>query len=343
MIEHERAPVKSAPRLLQNKRPTLVDEDRMLEVEVEGVNQRAAFDVLADLHELADRGAIAYLDYLLGDDRALVEILVGKVGGGADEFDPFVPRLVVGLGAFKRREESVVDVDHPVLPLAGKLRAENLHKAGHHDEIDLVFGQDSSNSTFRTLFPLLVIDVVEGNAELAGNRLVDEVVGNHDRDIAVELVVLVFEQELPEAVICLADEDGDALPPVHREQVPVHAESFGDRRKGGAEGGLVKLRRDLKSAFEDKHVHIRGSVLGEIEDVGPALCQHGGNGGDNPRLVGTAHFDDVLIHGPPRVGNAPADGKGLSIYSPRSDSRRPDDRGGGIIALRLRVAARARP
>ena len=51
-------------------------------------------------------------DVLL-DDRPLVEVRGHVVRGRPDELDAPRERLVVGLGALERRQERVVDVDHP--------------------------------------------------------------------------------------------------------------------------------------------------------------------------------------------------------------------------------------
>ena len=51
-----------------------------------------------------------YYNILL-DDRTIVEYLRDIVSSGADQFDAAFKRLMVGLGADKRRQEGVMDVD----------------------------------------------------------------------------------------------------------------------------------------------------------------------------------------------------------------------------------------
>ena len=65
---------------------------------------------------------VVHLHDLLGDDRALVELRVDVVGGGADGLHAAGVRLVVGLGALEAGQEGVVDVDGAAVQLGGSGR-----------------------------------------------------------------------------------------------------------------------------------------------------------------------------------------------------------------------------
>lgn len=106
---------------------------------------RSGEDELLDVaplpHEVRSVVSVADPDHVLRDNRPVVEHRRDVMAGGANDLHPARVRLMVRLRARERRQERVVDVDDPALPLVDKLRRENLHVTGEHDEIDVMLGE----------------------------------------------------------------------------------------------------------------------------------------------------------------------------------------------------------
>src|SRR5690606_3238620 len=106
-----------------------LDDDAALEVCADGAGEDDAFDVAAEADELVGAHGVGdALDVLL-DDGALVEVLRGVVGGGADQLYAAGVCLVIGLRALEGGEEAVVDVDDGRC-LRQEVVAQDLHVAG---------------------------------------------------------------------------------------------------------------------------------------------------------------------------------------------------------------------
>src|SRR5918997_92292 len=76
-----------------------VDEHPVLAVPADGAGEHGALDVGARAGEIGDACAVRDPHHVLLDDRALVEVLGGVVGGGADELHAPLLGPLVGTGA----------------------------------------------------------------------------------------------------------------------------------------------------------------------------------------------------------------------------------------------------
>ena len=82
----------------------------MLGVPLDGLGEDPALDVLPLALQGEGRVGVRGPGDVLLDDRTLVQIGRDVVGGGADELDTAVVRLVVGLGALEAGQEGVVNI-----------------------------------------------------------------------------------------------------------------------------------------------------------------------------------------------------------------------------------------
>ena len=125
----------------EHDRLAAVDEDAVLEVGAHGTGEHGRLEVAAGSGERGDVVAVADADRLLVDDRPLVEVVGGVVGGRADQLDATVVGLAVRVGPGEGREERVVDVDDPVRVGGDGPRRQDAHVARQHDELDVVLGE----------------------------------------------------------------------------------------------------------------------------------------------------------------------------------------------------------
>src|SRR5271156_6149664 len=89
-------------------------------------------------------------NYILLDDRAIVEYLSNVVRGGADQFDAALKRLVVGLGTDERGQERVVNVDEVLRSQScDELVRKDLHVSSENDQTTLVFADKRDLFLFR--------------------------------------------------------------------------------------------------------------------------------------------------------------------------------------------------
>jgi len=73
--------------------------------------QHAALDVAALANQIVGRIAMADALDVLVDDRPLIKRAGDVMGGGADQFDAALMRLVIGPRALEARQERVMDID----------------------------------------------------------------------------------------------------------------------------------------------------------------------------------------------------------------------------------------
>ena len=95
----------------------------------------AALDVLPLALQGEGRVGVRGPGDVLLDDRTLVQIGRDVVGGGADELDTAVVRLVVGLGALEAGQEGVVDIDDSAMEALAQGGGEDLHVASQNHEL----------------------------------------------------------------------------------------------------------------------------------------------------------------------------------------------------------------
>lgn len=137
------------------------------------------------------------------DNGAFIEVGGDKVGGGADNLDAALERLVVRLGALEAGQEGVVNVDDAAAHGRAEARREDLHVAGENDELNVVLADQVED--LRLLLQLGVLvhgQVVEGNTVALSQGLVLWVVGDDERnlfgrtDFRLACVFCVFYQEV---------------------------------------------------------------------------------------------------------------------------------------------------
>ena len=117
----------------------------------------------------------------------------------------------------------MVDVDDLAGHDLAELGGEDLHVAGKDDELDVVLGDEVEDLRFLLLLGVLVDgQVVELDAVALGEGLELWVVGDNDWDLNAELLGLVAEEEVVEAVADLGDHDQDARLLGHRVDLIVH-------------------------------------------------------------------------------------------------------------------------
>src|ERR1700688_589952 len=196
--------------LLKNHGFIPIQKDAVFHVPADGARQDDFFDVAALLNQIVDRVAVVDADHILFDDGAIVEHLSNVVGGGADQLDAALKRLVVGLGTHERRQERVVNINEVLGAQGGdELIRQHLHVACEDDETALVLADERNLLLFR--FPLVFFsdryDEVRDAVEV-GDTLVIGMIGNDQRDFAAKFATLVAVKKVLQAMVILRDEDG---------------------------------------------------------------------------------------------------------------------------------------
>src|SRR3954470_4056508 len=102
-----------------------------------GTRQQPVLDLV---HAFLDRGDVTRIrknvERLLRDDRPQVHVLVDEVDGHAHHRDAILDRLLGGPEAGEGGQQRRVDVDDPPREAADEGRAEDLHEAREHDQLD---------------------------------------------------------------------------------------------------------------------------------------------------------------------------------------------------------------
>ena len=83
----------------------------MFQVPSDGARKNDFFEVAAFLHEVLEGIAVGDSDNVLLDDGAVVQDFRHVMGGRAEQLDAALERLVVRLGADKRGQKRMMDVD----------------------------------------------------------------------------------------------------------------------------------------------------------------------------------------------------------------------------------------
>jgi hypothetical protein len=209
-------------------------------VPADRARQHRSLHVGAEPDQVGGGVPVIDADDVLLDDRALVQVFGHVVGRGADQLDATVLGLLVGTGADEGGQERVVDVDQRAPGLAEEGRADDLHVAGEHDEVDVAAQQ-------LELPPLGLVPVVpgRGNVEVRHPEGADRVgqvgvVGEHHHHRHVELAPAAAPQQVQHAVVGLGHHDRHALRPGRLDQRELHVEQRGHL---GVEGALKLLAR----------------------------------------------------------------------------------------------------
>jgi len=261
----------------------------------DGARQDNLLDVAALLGEIVNSVSVVDADDVLLDDGAIVEYLSHVVGGGADQFDAALKRLMVGLGADKRGQERVVNVYEVLGAQSGnELAREHLHIARENDEGALVFADESDLFLFRFLLVFFCNrhDKV-GDAIEVGNALIVRMVRNDQRNFTAQFTALVAIEQVLEAMVVLGDEDSDAGPVGGVGKPPVHLEVAGEESKlfGKAAEVEIEVRRVELNPREEKIGRLVAVLVIE-QDVAIVAEDEFGNRSHDTFAVGTGDEKD---------------------------------------------------
>lgn len=170
---------------------------------------------------------------VLFDDGTVVEHLRDVVCGGADQLDSPLKGLMVRLASNEGRKKGVVNVDQVFgAPGRDELVREYLHVARQHDETAAVFADKGDLLLLDFPFVLFCDRKDEvGNAIEVGDPLIVGMIGDDQRNLALQLAALMAVEQVLQAVVILGDEDGNARPVGGTGQPPVHLEVVGDGTK----------------------------------------------------------------------------------------------------------------
>lgn len=284
----------SYKHLVEDNSLGAVQEDTLLAPPLDGSGKNLALDVAALVDELLGaHGVVGPGDALL-DNGALVKVSGDEVGGGADDLNAALESLVVGLGALEGGQEGVVDVDDLAGHDLAELGGEDLHVAGEDDELDVVLGDELEDLGLLLLLGVLGDgQVVEFDAVALGEGLEFRVVGDDDRDLNAELLGLVAEEKVVQAVTDLGDHDQDARLLGHGVDFVVHLQVLCQFGEGLLEGFCVLCMAEVHSHEEALRDGV-GELL-QVEDVEVLLGQESGDIVHNARLVRAGQGEDVVV------------------------------------------------
>jgi hypothetical protein len=217
--------------------------------------------------------AVGHAHHVLLDDRPGVELLGDVVRGRADDLHAALLRAAVGVGAGEGRQERVVDVDHRAADAGQEVAAEDLHVAGEDDEVELPPASSSSIRASAAGFsPLTTARAHSVRRSLDVGRVVG-MVGDHERDLAVQLAAPPAPEEIEQAVVLARDEHRDALGAPRVVQAPLHREGLGHRVREGLREVLAERVGGEGHAHEERAALGIGRVLVGGDDVGVARGQ----------------------------------------------------------------------
>ncbi len=155
---------------------------------------------------------MAHSHDVLLDDRALVEVFGGVMGGGADHLHATVTGLVVWLRTRERGQERVVDIDDAVSVFIYETGAEDLHISGQHDKVHLVLFETCADLCL--LLDLASLD--HRQVHILGAVELDEIgvvgmVADHDWDLSAQLTTPPPVQKVLDAMRVRRDKHTDTF------------------------------------------------------------------------------------------------------------------------------------
>ena len=284
------------------------------EEELDGAKKDPRFEALAGGGNFGKGGAGADVEAALGNDRAFVEVHADEMGGDTGDLHAVFVGLTVGLGAGETGEEGGVDVDDLVLVAPHEVGREDLHEAGEHDEVGLVFFEVFEGLGFRRC-ALVPGDVREGEAMAAGQGFEVGVVGEDEDGFgAGKLAGLTGGQQGGEAMGLAGDEDSHALPPVRfgEADFDFHRQAAGERREARGDVFAVKIA-GAPGGLEGHAELTAGDLFLEAFDVGLLLEEKAGDTGDDAGFVAADDGDGGEMFHARRDGKRRAAGAKLKV------------------------------
>ena len=187
-----------------------IDDDPPLEVRCNRARQHNSFHVATHPGEVARAHPVVDSDNVLVDDRALIKIPRGVVGGCAHELDSAYVRLVIRPRPLEGRQKAVMDVDDRGR-LDQEILAHDLHVPGENDEVDAMLDKQTED------LALLICSCRIGYREsVVGDpkplRDVPEgvVVADDEWNVTGQLPLALPEDEVVKARVLSGDQNGDA-------------------------------------------------------------------------------------------------------------------------------------
>jgi len=205
---------------------------------------------------------------------------------------------VIWLGADERRQEAVVDVDHPLGEFVAQFGRQNLHVARQHYHVGTLFAHQARHFSEG----LLLVGRIDGDMEVWNPVPLDHaaqivMVGNHARNVAIQLAAVPAMQQVGQAMRFTARHQNHALAPLGVGDTPLHGKLAGNRGKGLTEPVEVERKRISADfmAHEEPAALVVGMVVGFRD---PAIV--GGEKvtdlGNNANAIGAGNHQPESAH-----------------------------------------------
>ncbi len=222
------------------------------------------------------------------------------MGGGADQLDAALMRLMIGLGTLEARQERVVNVDAAPGQLAGEILGQHLHVTRQHHE----FGSGVLDQLPDRRFLLRLCrarhgkimkrDASEIETIVGFARMVGDDRGRNHRQFAGAPAI----ENIDKAMIGLRHHQQHALMRRAVAQLPDHVERPGNP----AEAGLKRrnICRRARRVEHHPHEEVAGldvAVLLGVENVLSVGEQEGGDRRHDPRTIRARQGQYELLFG----------------------------------------------
>jgi len=113
-------------------------QNAVLQMPAHGAGEHHALQVAALLDQIAYLVAVRHADYVLLDDRTIVQHLCHVVAGRSYQLDAPVIRRLVGARAAECRKKRMMHVNDALGLPRHEHRREHLHVTRQHDQLDSV-------------------------------------------------------------------------------------------------------------------------------------------------------------------------------------------------------------
>jgi len=272
-----------------------VEEHTPFSIPLNGSSKHLALNIGTLVDELLGAHAVVDAGNTLLDYRALIQIGCDKMRRGANDLDAALVGLVVGLRALERGQEAVVNIDDAARHSLTEHRAEHLHVACQHNELNVVFLDQLQHLRLLLCLGLLGNrQVMELDAVASSQRREVGMVGHDQRNLYGQLARLRAKQQVVETMADLGHHDEHPSLARHRSDVPRHG-VLGRQR---VEGRLEMFRR-RRWCRPKVHPHkealaCRVRELLQVQDVVPLAGKHSRDRVHNARLVGARQRQDVV-------------------------------------------------
>lgn len=267
-----------------------MDEHAVLGVPGDGAGENRALDLPPQPLQVLDGVPVVHPLYVLLDDRAGVQLRGHIMGGRPDQLHAARVRLRVRFGPNERRQEAVMYVNDSVLPASYLGRRDDLHIAREDDGIHAGCFQNRLLPRLSVCLAVLCHgNVMKRNAERRDQRAAVGVVADNDGDLGAQVAGALLPEQLQKAVFLFGDEDPEPLRAGGEREAVLYPTRGGDLPREG----IVQLLNTLRQVWQVEFDPLKelaaarvGGVLVGVNDIGAALEEEPGDGGDDPRLIG---------------------------------------------------------